>query len=184
MRDVSWEFAVIGGCALIASPWMPRDPFGAPGASPVASPLFQPAARSLSTVANIAYQLFVALLVAGLIMLYLRYRRSAQSQRRQGPLALVGMAAGSAVFGTQIVLAWIGGEGFGWAATILVLWIIGLSLVVGSLIVALSPKEMLGIDRSARRSMVNRTLRALIAVGIVQVYPEPLRCRSSWRPDL
>jgi len=154
---------------LIASPWMPRDPFGEPGASPVASPLFQPAARSLSTVANVAYQLFVALLVVGLIMLYLHYRRSAQSQRRQVRLALVGMAAGSAVFGSLIVLAWIGGEGFGWAATVLVLWIIGLSLVVGSLIVALSPEEMLGIDRSARRSMVNRALRALIAVGIVAV---------------
>jgi signal transduction histidine kinase len=154
---------------LITSPRMPHDPYSAPGASSVASPLYQPAARSLSTVADVAYQSFVALLVVGLIMLYLRYRRSAQSERRQVRLALVGMAAATAVFGTQFVLAWIGGEGYGWTATLLVLWVIGLSLILGSLIVALSPEEMLGIDRSARRSMVNRALRALIAVGIVAV---------------
>src|SRR5262249_24115492 len=155
--------------ALIASPSMPPDPYSAPGAASVASPLFQPAVRSLSAVANAAYQSFVALLVLGLIMLYLRYRRSLPSQRRQVRLALVGLAAAMAVFSTQIVVAWVGGEGCGWSATLSVLWIIGLSLLLGALIVALSPEEMLGIDSSARRSIVHSALRALIAVGIVAV---------------
>ncbi len=155
---------------VIASPWMPRDPYAGPDSSSVASPLFQPAAWPLSDVANVAYQLFwVVALLAGLIMLYLRYRRSPQPERRQVRLALVGLSAGMAVFSAQFALGWIGGQGLGWAATEFVLWIIGLSLVLGSLIIALSPEEMLGIDRSARRSMVNRALRALIAVGTVAV---------------
>ncbi len=154
---------------VIASPGMPRDPYAGPDSSSVASPLFHPAARPLSTVANVIYQLFVTVIVAGLIMLYLRYRRSPQSERHQVRLALLGLAAGIAVFTLQLSLAWIDGQGPGWAAAQFVLWIIGLSLVLGSLIVALSPEEMLGIDREARRAIVSTALRALIAVGIVAV---------------
>jgi signal transduction histidine kinase len=154
---------------LVASPWMPRDPFAALGASSIPSPLFQIAAWPLSTLANVAQQFFIVVLVAGLIMLYLRYRRSAQSERRQVRLALVGLAAGTAVCGAQLALVWIGGEGPGWVAAVLALWIIGLTLVLGSLIVALSPEDMLGIDRADRRSMVNRALRTLIAIAIVAV---------------
>jgi signal transduction histidine kinase len=152
---------------LVSSPWMPRDPYAELGSSSIASPLFQPAAWRLSDLANVAYQLFILVSVAGLVMLYLRYRRSRESERRQVRLALVGLAAGMAVSGAQIALAWIGGEGFGWEAALIALWIIGLSLVLGSLIVALSPEEMLGIDRSTRRSLVNKALRGLIAIGVV-----------------
>ena len=154
---------------LVASPWMPRDPFGSPDSSAVPSPLFQAAAWPLSDVANVAYQLFILVILAGLIMLYMRYRRSPQSERRQVRLALVGLASGTVVFGALLSLGWIGGEGFGWTATALVLWVIGLVLVLGSLIVALSPEEMLGIDRSARRALVNKAVRGLIAIGIVAV---------------
>ena len=145
---------------LVASPWMPRDPFGSPDSSAVPSPLFQAAAWPLSDVANVAYQLFILVILAGLIMLYMRYRRSPQSERRQVRLALVGLASGTVVFGALLSLGWIGGEGSGWTATALVLWVIGLVLVLGSLIVALSPEEMLGIDRSARRALVNKAVRA------------------------
>jgi signal transduction histidine kinase len=172
--DRTWQRAVLSIAAVLAvlvpvfvlvtSPLTPRDPYGP---SPIASPMFQQAARPLSNVANVTYELFVLVVGAGLIMLYLRYRRSPAAERRQVRLALVGLAAGVAVFGAQIALAWIGGQGFGWSAALLVLWIIGLSLVLGSLIIALSPEEMLGIDRSARRSLVNGGLRGLIAIGIV-----------------
>jgi signal transduction histidine kinase len=154
---------------LVSSPRMPRDPYAGPGSPPIASPLFQAAASPLSPVANVTYQLFVLVVAAGLVMLYVRYRRSPAPERRQVRLALVGLAAGTAVFGAQLALAWIGGQGFGWSATVVVLWVIGLSLVLGSLIVALSPEEMLGIDSSAHRSLVNRGLRGLIAIAIVAV---------------
>ena len=154
---------------LVASRQEPQDPYAAPGTPSIASPLFQPAARSLSSVANVAYQSFSALLIAGLVMFYLRYRSSQAAERRQVRLALIGLAAGTAAGVAVVVFAWIGGPGFTWAAALIVLWIICVSLVLGSLIVALSPEEMLGIDRSARRSAVNWGLRALIATAIVAV---------------
>jgi signal transduction histidine kinase len=154
---------------LVSNPRTPRDPYAEPGSSSIASPLFQPAASPLSSVANVTYQLFVLVVAAGLIMLYVRYRRSPAAERRQVRLALVGLAAGTAVFGAQIALTWTGGQGFDWTTALLVLWIIGLSLVLGSLIVALSPEAMLGIDRSAHRSLVNAGLRGLIAIAIVAV---------------
>ena len=154
---------------LVASRQEPRDPYAAPGTPSIASPLFQPAASSLSSVANVAYESFSALLIAGLVMFYLRYRSSQAAERRQVRLALIGLAAGTAAGAAEVAFAWIGGPGFTWAAALIVLWIICVSLVLGSLIVALSPEEMLGIDRSARRSAVNWGLRALIATAIVAV---------------
>jgi signal transduction histidine kinase len=174
--DRTWQRAVLIMAAalavlipvlvLVASPWMPRDPFGSPNSSAIPSPLFQAAAWPLSDLANVAYQLFTVVVLAGLIMLYLRYRRSPQSERRQVRLALVGLGSAIVVFGALLTLGWIGGDGPGWVATALVLWVTGLVLVLGSLIVALSPEDMLGIDRSARRSLVSAGLRGLVAVGI------------------
>ncbi|MGI9006038.1 MAG: hypothetical protein ACR2FU_07540 [Streptosporangiaceae bacterium] len=154
---------------LVSSPWAPRDPFAAPGSTAVASPMFTPAARPLSAAANVIYQLDLALLVAGLVMLYLRYRRSPQSERRQVRLALVGLAAATAVFAAQIALAWTGGQGFGWSAVLLALWVLGLSLVLGSLLAALSAEELLGIDRAARRAAVHQGLLVLAAIGYVAI---------------
>jgi signal transduction histidine kinase len=156
----------------VTSRWLPRDPFGSPGAPSIASPLFWPAARSWSGVANLVYQCFIALLVVGLVMLYLRYRRSPQSQRQQVRLALTGLTSGLAVFVALLALAWIAGpgdQGFWWAALLVVMWIIGLTLVLGSLIVSLSPEELLGIDESARRILVHRGLRVLAAIGYVAI---------------
>jgi signal transduction histidine kinase len=177
--DRTWQRAVLIVAAalavlvpvlvLVASRWMPRDPYAAPGGPSIASPLFQSAVGSLSSVANVVYQSFTVVLIAGLVMLYLRYRRSPAAERRQVRVALVGLAAGIAVFGAQIALVWTGGQGVGWSVALVALWIIGLTLVLGSLIVALSPEEMLGVDRSARRSAVSWGLRALIVVGIVAV---------------
>jgi len=160
--DRAWQRAVLiaaGGLALLvpvlviaSSPTSPRDPYADPSATPPASPIFLAWARPASAAANVAYQAFAAVALVGVVMLYLRYRRAPQAQRRQIRLALIGMASAMAVFAAQLALVWSGGQGPGWAAVLLVLWIIGLSLVLGSLIVGLSPEELLGIDRSARRT--------------------------------
>jgi signal transduction histidine kinase len=175
--DRTWQRAVLitaGALAvlipvlvLVASPWMPRNPFGSPDSSAVPSPLYQPAAWPLSDAANLAYQLFIVVILAGLIMLYLHDRRSTDAERRHVRLALVGLASAACVFGALLALGWTGGAGPGWVATALVLWVIALVLLLGSLIMALSPEELLGIDRSARRSLVKGGLRGLIAVGVV-----------------
>jgi signal transduction histidine kinase len=154
---------------LVASRQLPQDPYVDPTTPSIANPLFQSATSSVSSAANLAYQSFAALLIAGPVMLYLRYRRSPADERRQVRLALIGLAAGIAASAAAVALAWVGGKGFTWAAAIIVLWIITLALILGSLIVAMPPEELLGIDRSARRSHVNVAVRALIAIDIVAV---------------
>ena len=179
-----------GGLALLvpvlvlaSSPAAPRDPFADPGATPPASPIFLAWARPASAAANVAYQAFAAVALVGVVMLYLRYRRAPQAQRRQIRLALIGMASAMAVFAALLALVWTGGQGFGWAAVLFVLWIIGLSLVLGSLIVALSPEELLGIDRSARRTAVHRGLRVLAATGYVAIAATLGILASRYLPD-
>ncbi len=191
--DRAWQRAVLiaaAGLALLvpvlvlaSSPTSPRDPFADPGATPPASPIFLAWARPASAAANVAYQAFAAVALVGVVMLYLRYRRAPQVQRRQIRLALIGMASALAVFATQLALVWTGGQGPGWAAVALVLWIIGLSLVLGSLIVALSPEELLGIDRSARRIAVHRGLRVLAATGYVAIAATLGILASRYLPD-
>ncbi|MGN6681541.1 MAG: histidine kinase [Streptosporangiaceae bacterium] len=175
--DRNWQRAVLITAAalallipvlvLVASPWMPRSPFSSPDSSAVPSPLFQPAAWPLSDAANLAYQLFLVLILAGLVMLYMRDRRSPDAERRQVRLALVGLTSAAFVFGVLCAVGWLGGDGPGWIATTIALWVTALALLLGSLIVALSPEKLLGIDRSARRSLVSGGLRGLIAVGVV-----------------
>ena len=191
--DRAWQRAVLiaaGGLALLvpvlvlaSSPAAPRDPFADPGATPPASPIFLAWARPASAAANVAYQAFAAVALVGVVMLYLRYRRAPQAQRRQIRLALIGMASAMAVFAALLALVWTGGQGFGWAAVLFVLWIIGLSLVLGSLIVALSPEELLGIDRSARRTAVHRGLRVLAATGYVAIAATLGILASRYLPD-
>jgi signal transduction histidine kinase len=169
--------------ALMSSPTSPRDPYAAPGTAPPGSPIFVPWARPAAAAANVAYQAFVAVALVGVIMLYLRYRRAPQAQRRQIRLALIGTASAMAVFAAQIVLAWTGGQGAGWAMLVVALWIIGLALVLGSLIVALSPEELLGINRSARRTAVHRGLRVLAAAGYVAIAATLGILASKYLPD-
>jgi len=52
---------------------------------------------------------------------------------------------------------------------LLALWVLGLSLVLGSLLAALSAEELLGIDRAARRAAVHQGLLVLAAIGYVAI---------------
>jgi signal transduction histidine kinase len=151
---------------LVASPTAPKDTF--PGVEPaVTSPLFVPAASPLEPVAAVLYYTFAAWAVVGVIMLYLRYRRSPAEDRRRIRWLLAGAAGALVTAAALFAVALLMPDGFFAAALIVVLWMLTVAFVLGSLIAALSQDGVLGIDQSSRRSEVYQALWLLIAVGYV-----------------
>jgi signal transduction histidine kinase len=147
-------------------------PTAPPGVFPehipaITSPLYVAAAAPVGPVASAVYLSSPAWLIFGLIMLYARYRRSQPGQRRQIRQALVGLVCAALVFAVLLALAWTGDSEFAAVLVAIVLWVLGLALVLGSLAVSMSLEGVFGIDQSARRSVVHRALRVLIAIGFV-----------------
>jgi signal transduction histidine kinase len=154
--------------AELSSRTPPTDLFGYSGQPAFASPLFLPAARPAEPVAVGLHHTFAAWAVLGVIMLYLRYRRSASEDRRRIRFLLVGAVAAMAVFGALVALALAAPQPTLFQdVAIFVLWALAVVLVLGSLVVPLSQDGVLGIDQSARRSMVYRALWLMIAVAYV-----------------
>jgi len=152
---------------MVVSPTAPQSSFSEPGQPVVASPLYLPAARPLKPVVEGLVYTFTLWAVVGVIMLYLRYRRSPSEDRRR----IRWLLAGTVCALVSMAALWVIGSslraGFFAAAAVDVLWTLTVVSLLGSLIVALSPDALLGIDRSSRRSMVYRALWLLIAVGYV-----------------
>jgi len=109
---------------------------------------------------------FPAWVFLGLVLLYLRYRRSAAADRRRIRWMLVGTGSALLVFVANSAVATFSS---GPVATVAVwvLWVLGLLLVFASLAVALSDDGVLGIDRAARRSVIYRMLWLMIAAVYV-----------------
>ena len=151
----------------MASPAPPTDLFGYAGEPAIASPLYLPAAHPAEPAVVGLHHAFTALTVLGVIMLYLRYRRSAAEDRRRIRFLLVGTVAAMVVFGALVALALAAPQPSLFEdVAIFVLWVLGVVLVLGSLVVPLS-QGVLGIDQSARRSVVYRALWLVIAVAYV-----------------
>jgi signal transduction histidine kinase len=170
-RWVLWAAAatavLIPVLRMVVSPTAPQGSFSDPGEPAVASPLFLPAARPLEPVAAGLVYAFAAWAAVGVIMLYLRYRRSPSEDRRRIRWLLAGAVCALISMSALWVVASSLPAGFLAVAAIDVLWVLTVVPLLGSLIVALSPDGLLGIDRSSRRSMVYRALWLLIAVGYV-----------------
>ena len=153
--------------AEMASPAPPTDLFGYSGEPPIGSPLYLPAARPAEPAVVGLHHAFTATVVLGVVMLYLRYRRSAAEDRRRIRFLLVGAVAAMVVFGALVALALAAPQPSLFEdVAILVLWILGVALALGSLVLPLS-QGVLGIDQSARRSLVYRALWLVIAVAYV-----------------
>ncbi len=153
--------------AEMASPAPPTDLFGYSGEPPIGSPLYLPAARPAEPAVVGLHHAFTATVVLGVVMLYLRYRRSAAEDRRRIRFLLVGAVAAMVVFGAFVALALAAPQPSLFEdVAILVLWILGVALALGSLVLPLS-QGVLGIDQSARRSLVYRALWLVIAVAYV-----------------
>ncbi len=152
---------------MVVSPITPPGFFPESGQPVVASPLFLSAARPLEPVAAGLLYTFIAWAAVGVIMLYLRYRRSAPEDRRRIRWLLAGAVCALVSTAALWVVASSLPAGLLATASVNVLWTLTVVPLLGSLIVALSPGGLLGIDQSSRRSMVYRALWLLIAVGYV-----------------
>jgi signal transduction histidine kinase len=168
-----WVIAVTAPVALalplllfVSGPLAPPEVF--PESSrDIASPLYMAAAAPVAPVATAIYLSSPAWIILGVIMLYWRYRHAHPGQRRQIRQALVGLTCAVMIFAVLLALAWTGGPGLATAVVIIVLWLLGMALVLGSLVVSLSFEGVFGIDRPTRRSLVHRALRVLIGIGFV-----------------
>jgi signal transduction histidine kinase len=132
----------------------------------IASPLYVPGLAGLGGLATVASMAFPELVALGLLMLFLRYRRGDSYARRRIRWPLIGLTAGLALWVATFMVAWLLAPDA--AATVaFLLWPISLLLELGSLLVASTDDGLLGIDRPARRAVVYRALRIVIAVAYV-----------------
>jgi signal transduction histidine kinase len=159
--------AVLLPVLLLSSPTAPGGLFADPADPVIVNPLFLRAFGSVGPVAAMLQYTFPLWGVLGVFMLYLRYQRSPSADRRRIRWLLAGAGGAVALFAAFAVLSWALGPGPLQVASVLFWWALTLVLVLGSLAVALSNDGVLGIDRSARRSVVYRALWLLIAVVYV-----------------
>jgi signal transduction histidine kinase len=155
---------------LISTPAVPPASFLGPGAGPViASPLFLAGARPLAPLAAALQAAFPAWIIAGVVLLYLRYRRSPPEDRRRIRWLLAGAGGALVIFAALVALAWPPRIGPVQVVVVFLLWTLTLVFVLGSLVVALSHDALLGIDQPTRRSAVYRAMRLLVAAGYAAV---------------
>ncbi len=167
LRIVAAAAALLPVLFLLSNSTAPRDTFPSAAGPGFASPLFLPALRPVGPAVAGPYYSFAAWTVLGVIMLYVRYRRSLPDDRRRIRWLLAGamgaLVSAAAIFAVALSLS----ASFFALAVIQVLWVMLLVFVLGSLIAATSQDGLLGIDQSARRSLVYRVLWVMIAVAYV-----------------
>ena len=158
--------AVLIPVALMASSQTPPAGLYQPAEPGIVSPLFTSALGPVEPALATLQFTFSAWTFLGLVLLYLRYRRSAAADRRRIRWMLVGTGSALLVFVANSAVATFRS---GTVATVAVwvLWVLGLLLVFASLAVALSDDGVVGIDRAARRSVIYRMLWLMIAVVYV-----------------
>jgi signal transduction histidine kinase len=150
---------------LLASPVAPKDNFPDTEAD-ILSPWFVPALRPIEPVVVGLEKTFPAWAFLGVLMLYLRYRRSLPDDRRRIRWLLLGALGALVTAATEYAVAVALPSSFFANIVIYVLWVLGLVFVLGPLVVA-TQDGVLGIDQAARRSLVYRTLWVMIAVAYV-----------------
>jgi signal transduction histidine kinase len=157
--------AVLPLVLLISGPFEVNEPFGPPTDSGVGSPLFLPAAAALRPAAIWLNIWLPVLTTAGLVLLYLRYRRAGLADRRRIRWLLLGALLATVCFVTMTAVSLSPESGTVQFAVIMALWVLTELILIGALTVALSQDGVLGIDRAARRAMVHRGLWLVISIS-------------------
>jgi signal transduction histidine kinase len=153
---------VLGTIVLLTPPTGLYEP-----AQPDAvSPLYVPAASFLAPAVSALRYSFAVWTLLGLVLLYLRYRRSPAASRRLIRWLLVGWGAAMVVFAMLIAISFLAA---GPLATVIVfvLWGLAVVLVLVSLAAALSSGGLLSTDPAINRTVAYRALWLLIAVAYV-----------------
>lgn len=184
------ERGVLGGAAAVAValPVLGTIVFLTPPAglfepaSDAVSPLYVPAASFLqSTLIALRYS-FTVWALLGLVLLYLRYRRSLPAARRLIRWLLVGWVAAMVIFAVLTVLSLLT-SGPAATVTVFVLWGLAVALVLVSLAAALSSGGLLSTDDEKSRTVAYRTLWLLIAVAYVATATALGVLASRYLPD-
>lgn len=170
-----WTLGLIGAVALtmpivqlVSNPVAPQGAYPNPDAPVIPSPLYVEAAAAAGPVANWLHQASSAWLLAGVAMLYLRYRRAVPDERRRIRWFLAGWAGVAVMSLAVVVLAGMSTPGAGRIVEA-VLWPATMIFSLVAMLVALSHQGVFGIDRPARRATVYRVLWLLIGVACVAV---------------
>jgi signal transduction histidine kinase len=148
---------------LLLSSATPPESLFQPAEPSIVSPLFRSGFRPAEPLVAAVRYTFTAWTVVGVILLYLRYRRSAAEDRRRIRWLLAGMGSATLVFAALSAVWLSGASGAAATASIFLLWALAVVLALGSLVIPLSQDGVFGIDRSVRRSMVYRALWLIIA---------------------
>jgi len=150
---------------LLTSPVAPKDNFPDAEAD-ILSPWFVPALRPIEPIVVGLERTFPAWALLGPLLLYLRYRRSLPDDRRRIRWLLLGALGAFVIAVAQYAVALaLPADTFS-DVVVNAFWVLGLVFVFGPLIFA-TQDGVLGIDRSARRSLVYRTLWVMIALAYV-----------------
>lgn len=154
----------------LSNPTMLLRTYAEPGTPTTPSPLFLEGLAALGPATARAYDLFPLLIVTGLVLLALRYRREPAGRQRQIRRLLVGWAVGLALGAVLVLISvGVGSDSLAYRVGSAVLWPVTAVLVIGSLLVALFHEGVFGIDRPARRRHVHTLLRGLIVLAVVVV---------------
>ena len=169
------ERTVLGGAvsAAVALPVLDMIVFRTPPAGlfepaqpGILSPLYEPAAGFLAPAAIALRYAFAVLVLLGLVLLYLRYRRGSAAARRLIRWLLAWWATAMVVFAVLTALSFLDSGPLA-TVTVLVLWGLAVLIVLVSLAAALSGGGLLSTDQAASRTVAYRTLWLLIAVAYV-----------------
>lgn len=167
LRTVALSGLLLPVAGAVANPTLPKD-WPGPEEPTITSPFHWPAAAPLAPAINVAYTMFAACIVGGLVMLALRYRRSAPPDQRRIRWLLSGVGAGMCVWLPLLVFIWLVDPAWvrpaAWIA-----WPLILVLLLGPIVVAVFHDGVFGIDRPLRRSVVYRVLVGLITLAYIAV---------------